>query len=375
MPTLHELIHSSRDAREAPQHSADEIRALVEPDAQRMLGYLQAQTTSTVMLAEDPGKRDRMLRDLRQQNPNAPNFAGFVRDDQDPYDVLEQCDAALSVPAHTFEEHFARWNHATIASMIFFEIKGYELQHDAPLRDAFQSRWLRLHDQWLKELSGHPQPEPQAPVENNPAPPSARPPLPAHAKLMTDNEVAALMLDPEQLSSKTFCNLPGSEDGGYKVPLPRRYAYTDRLSTYVLTYASSAKQHAYDAHSHFRVGASVLSTQGAIITGSSVDNAAYGASLCAERTALAKAVIGDTQSDGLRAFVALAITSDVDAPLPPCGSCRQVIREFCPPEAPILLVPASYRPGLSGDGITIMRVKDLLPLALGPELAVAGIAR
>lgn len=68
-------------------------------------------------------------------------------------------------------------------------------------------------------------------------------------------------------------------------------------------------------------------------------------------------------------------SSDVDTPLPPCGLCRQVIREFCPPEAPVLLVPASYRPSLTGEGITAVQVKDLFPLALGPELAVAGIAR
>ncbi|VDB98850.1 unnamed protein product [Peniophora sp. CBMAI 1063] len=131
--------------------------------------------------------------------------------------------------------------------------------------------------------------------------------------------------------------------------------------------AIAAKQHAYDVHSQFRVGASVLSTSGEIVSGASIDNAAYGASLCAERSALAKAV-----SDGLRAFVALAITSDVDAPLPPCGLCRQVIREFCSPDVPILLVPAGHRPGPSRDDIVTMRVKDLLPSAQDSALSAVG---
>lgn len=91
--------------------------------------------------------------------------------------------------------------------------------------------------------------------------------------------------------------------------------------------AIQAAQRAYAPYSHFRVGAAVLDTTGTIYTGCNVENASYGLSNCAERTALFKAV-----SEGVppkTGFTALAVvTLDADGFCSPCGACRQVIHEL-----------------------------------------------
>ncbi|GAC1516783.1 MAG: cytidine deaminase [Gemmatimonadaceae bacterium] len=110
--------------------------------------------------------------------------------------------------------------------------------------------------------------------------------------------------------------------------------------------ARRALSAAYAPYSHFRVGAALRSADGAVVTGCNVENASYGASLCAERTALATAVAG-----GLRRFDALAIASDATTPTPPCGMCRQVLAEF----APNLTVVS-----IAGDGSEARWTLDLL---------------
>ncbi|KAF8316627.1 cytidine deaminase-like protein, partial [Clavulina sp. PMI_390] len=97
--------------------------------------------------------------------------------------------------------------------------------------------------------------------------------------------------------------------------------------------AFAAKEFAYNRHSNFRVGAALLTRSGAIIGGCSVDNASYGLTICAERTALVKAV-----SNGMTEFKALAVVADIPAPISPCGICRQFIREFCTSDMPILMI-------------------------------------
>ena len=85
-----------------------------------------------------------------------------------------------------------------------------------------------------------------------------------------------------------------------------------------------SKSFSYFPYSKFRVGAAVLTRDGKIYGGCSVDNASYGLTLCAERCAIAKAV-----SSGYREFAAIAITSDIkDGFVTPCGDCRQFIIEF-----------------------------------------------
>ena len=82
---------------------------------------------------------------------------------------------------------------------------------------------------------------------------------------------------------------------------------------------------AYAPYSHFPVGAALLCGDGTVYTGCNIENAAYGDSICAERTAMFKAV-----SEGHRDFVRLAIAARSDDFCVPCGSCRQVMMEFAP---------------------------------------------
>lgn len=87
--------------------------------------------------------------------------------------------------------------------------------------------------------------------------------------------------------------------------------------------AIEAKEYAYVPYSHFRVGAAVLTESGKVYTGCNIENVSYGATNCAERTAVFKAV-----SDGEQEFKAIVITGDNGDYLPPCGICRQVLSEF-----------------------------------------------
>jgi cytidine deaminase len=93
--------------------------------------------------------------------------------------------------------------------------------------------------------------------------------------------------------------------------------------THLAARASEAKKHSHSPYSRFRVGAALLTTDGRVITGCNVENSSYGLTICAERTALFKAV-----SEGENSFTAIAIASDEDAFTPPCGACRQVIYEL-----------------------------------------------
>ncbi|KAF9224219.1 cytidine deaminase [Gyrodon lividus] len=132
--------------------------------------------------------------------------------------------------------------------------------------------------------------------------------------------------------------------------------------------AIQAKEHAYVPYSKFRVGAALLCEDGTVIKGTNVENASYGAGICAERTAIVKAV-----SEGNKEFSAIAVTSDVPSPISPCGICRQFIREFCHLDMPVLLVPADYPKkgddgeAVEGGGILEETVGGLLPYSFGPE--------
>lgn len=79
-----------------------------------------------------------------------------------------------------------------------------------------------------------------------------------------------------------------------------------------------AKEHSHSPYSKFRVGAALLTETGEIIDGCNVENASYGLSICAERTALVKAV-----SMGFKKFPAIAVTADLNQFVSPCGACRQ----------------------------------------------------
>lgn len=118
--------------------------------------------------------------------------------------------------------------------------------------------------------------------------------------------------------------------------------------------AVQARAWAYAPYSHYAVGAAILTASGRIYDGVNVENAAYGDTICAERTAAVKAV-----SEGDREFVAIAVASANAGS--PCGACRQVLSEFGL-HAPVLIV--------DGDGQIRTRttVAALLPLSFGSDM-------
>lgn len=87
--------------------------------------------------------------------------------------------------------------------------------------------------------------------------------------------------------------------------------------------AIETRKQSYSPYSNFAVGAAVLSDDGYIYGGCNIENASYGLTNCAERTAIFNAV-----SDGKRNISAIAVVADTDRPCSPCGACRQVIGEF-----------------------------------------------
>ncbi len=92
----------------------------------------------------------------------------------------------------------------------------------------------------------------------------------------------------------------------------------------LLRLANEARANAYAPYSGFAVGAALLCADGTVYTGVNIENAAYGPSICAERTAIFKAI-----SEGKRGFVKLAVTCESDH-CRPCGVCRQVMFEHAP---------------------------------------------
>ena len=103
--------------------------------------------------------------------------------------------------------------------------------------------------------------------------------------------------------------------------------------------AVEAMHHAYAPYSGFKVGAALLCKDGTVYQGCNIENAAYGPTNCAERTAIFKAVY-----DGHRDFAAIAVCGGKDGKItgafPPCGVCRQVMREFCEDDFVIYVVGA-----------------------------------
>jgi cytidine deaminase len=89
--------------------------------------------------------------------------------------------------------------------------------------------------------------------------------------------------------------------------------------------ARAARERAYAPYSRFAVGAAVLTADGSLFYGCNVENAAYPATICAERVALTGAYAA-----GQREIVALAVVADTSGPVSPCGTCRQVIHELAP---------------------------------------------
>lgn len=125
--------------------------------------------------------------------------------------------------------------------------------------------------------------------------------------------------------------------------------------------ATAIKQmeYSYVPYSGFRVGAALLAEDGSVYTGCNIENAAYTPSNCAERTAFFKAV-----SEGVKAFSAICIVGGKNGVLTeytsPCGVCRQVMLEFCDPEAFEVIL------AVSEEDYQVFKLKELIPNAFGP---------
>jgi len=128
---------------------------------------------------------------------------------------------------------------------------------------------------------------------------------------------------------------------------------TDEQRDSLVKAASDARGWAYAPYSKYFVGAALLAESGEIYDGVNVENAAYPTSMCAERTAVFKAV-----SQGERKFLAIAVVTENGGS--PCGACRQVLAEF---GSDILVLVANE----SGQLLDESRLFDLLPGAFGPE--------
>ena len=114
-------------------------------------------------------------------------------------------------------------------------------------------------------------------------------------------------------------------------------------------------ERSYAPYSKFPVGAALLCKDGTVFTGCNVENAAYGSTICAERTALVKAVSEGHRDD----WVAMAIVGNSEQPCWPCGSCRQMLYEFCPDLT--LLVAGKDR------SVQHIKLSELLPYGFGPR--------
>lgn len=117
--------------------------------------------------------------------------------------------------------------------------------------------------------------------------------------------------------------------------------------------------YSYAPYSGFRVGAALLAKNGTVYTGCNIENAAYTPSNCAERTAFFKAV-----SEGVKEFDAICIVGGQEGILteytPPCGVCRQVMMEWCDPEAFDIIL------AVDTEHYQVFKLKELLPMGFGP---------
>lgn len=126
--------------------------------------------------------------------------------------------------------------------------------------------------------------------------------------------------------------------------------------------AIEARKMAYTPYSKYKVGAALLSSENKIIKGCNIENAAYGPTNCAERTAFFKAV-----SEGVKEFSAIAIVGGLENETDlfsgyafPCGVCRQVMREFCDSEFEIVVARST-------NDYKVYTLGELLPESFGPD--------
>jgi len=135
--------------------------------------------------------------------------------------------------------------------------------------------------------------------------------------------------------------------------VPAEMAGKGRYDSLIVT-AKKARAHAYSPYSGVKIGAAVLTADGAIFSGANIENASYGLSVCAERMAIFKAV-----SEGAGKILAIAVVGKSEDFTKPCGACRQVMVEFNPK----MKVLRRGVDGFSQDG----SAEKLLPSPFNPE--------
>ena len=129
-------------------------------------------------------------------------------------------------------------------------------------------------------------------------------------------------------------------------------ASLDEIRQTLVVAAQQVRQRAYAPYSKYYVGAALLADSGEIFTGCNVENAAYPATICAERTALVKAI-----SEGVQQFKAIAVVTENGGF--PCGTCRQMLNEFAPQ---MRVIVANEHGQIQHD----LLLSDLLPHGFGP---------
>lgn len=125
----------------------------------------------------------------------------------------------------------------------------------------------------------------------------------------------------------------------------------------LLDAAQAVAQNAYAPYSGFKVGAALLLSNGAIVTGTNVENVSYGLTICAERAALVRAVAERGPDLRIRA---IAVVNLSNAPSPPCGACRQMLAEFTEPDAAVAF--------FADNEMCSMPFAELLPLAFNTSV-------
>lgn len=123
--------------------------------------------------------------------------------------------------------------------------------------------------------------------------------------------------------------------------------------------AVKATENAYVPYSGYRVGAALLTKSGKVYTGCNIENASYSPTVCAERTAIFKAV-----SEGEHKFLKIAVAGgkngEITGEFPPCGVCRQVMAEFCGEDFEILVVKGE-------NSFTKYKFSEILPFSFNPK--------
>lgn len=119
--------------------------------------------------------------------------------------------------------------------------------------------------------------------------------------------------------------------------------------------ANKAKQNSYSPYSHFRVGAALLTKENKVYTGTNIESASFSLTICAERVAIFEAI-----AKGEKKFKAIAITSDMNDFISPCGACRQVLFDHCDENLDVIMTNKNL-------DTKVVKLKELLPYSFNKD--------